>query len=369
MAIIEPTEQALRVLIEDADPAAYAATRNHLTGAVTHLSPFLTHGLITLPDLIARIGQRTPLGPTDKLYSEFAWREFYQQVWWHLGEGVFEDIRPPLPGISYSPHLPEDIRRGATGLAVIDQAVRTLYATGYLHNHARLWLASYVVHFRKVHWRAGADWLYGHLLDGDLASNHLSWQWVAGTFSPKPYLFNAENVAKFAPRQWHISGSALDQSYEVLEGIARSPRGIAPQGGPGVDEPPLLPAPDLPPAAWPDDTVELIHPWCLGQNTGAGPSVAVLHAPFHARFPWSQRRWDFVLGRMRQVCSGIVVGDLSALLAGKKFTGTHTLNPGYGAALAGLPPPPRLLPWPPGLCDSFSKFWRAVTSGAVMHRH
>jgi hypothetical protein len=42
--------------------------------------------------------------------------------------------------------------------------VRQLYATGYLHNHARMWLASYAVHLRKVHWRAGADWMFGHLL-------------------------------------------------------------------------------------------------------------------------------------------------------------------------------------------------------------
>jgi deoxyribodipyrimidine photolyase len=50
------------------------------------------------------------------------------------------------------------------------------------------------------HWRAGADWLVLHLLDSDLASKHLSWQWVAGTASHKPCLFNAENVARYAPR-------------------------------------------------------------------------------------------------------------------------------------------------------------------------
>ena len=95
-------------------------------------------------------------------------------------------------------------------MPVIDEAVRTLFATGTLHNHARMWLASSVVHVRKVHWRVGADWLYGHLLDGDLASNHLSWQWVAGTGSRKPYLFNAGNVARYAPAAWHSPGSVID---------------------------------------------------------------------------------------------------------------------------------------------------------------
>jgi deoxyribodipyrimidine photo-lyase len=86
-----------------------------------------------------------------------------------------------------------------------------------------MWLASYVVHVRKVDWRIAADWLYGHLLDGDLASNHLSWQWVAGTGSSKPYLFNADNVARYAPAPWHSSGSVIDQSYEALDRLAREP--------------------------------------------------------------------------------------------------------------------------------------------------
>jgi deoxyribodipyrimidine photo-lyase len=85
-----------------------------------------------------------------------------------------------------------------------------------------MWLACYLVHYRKIAWHVCADWMYGYLIDGDLASNHLSWQWVASTFSHKPYLFNAENVAKFSPPEWHCAKTVLDQSYENLEYIARS---------------------------------------------------------------------------------------------------------------------------------------------------
>ena len=362
---MHPTDEALAALIDRVDITAYAATRNHLQGAVTHLSPYITHGFMSLPDIARRIAERALLGPGDKLYAEFAWREFYQHVWSHLGERIFDDIRAPLPGVIYTPTLPEDIRTGATGLPVIDQAVRTLYATGYLHNHARMWLASYIVHFRKVHWRAGADWLYGHLLDGDLASNHLSWQWVAATFSTKPYIFNAENVAKFAPPEWHIAGTALDASYETLEQIARSNQVIAPTGGPAIIEPPLLPAPALPALAWPNESVELIHPWSLARAASERPRIGVIHAPFHARFRWSQKRWDFVLDRMRALCSHILVGDLEALLADKTATCPQTLNPGYTTSPHA---PPSLLPWPPMLCQSFSKFWRSSHPGASMHR-
>lgn len=218
-ANFSPSNAAVNALLSAIDIQAYGKTRNHLAGQVTHLSPYLTHGFLTIPDLFDKLSQLTL---ADKLAFEFGWREFFQHVWHRSGDAIFADMRPALSGIRYQQSLPDDIREGRTGLRVIDQAVKTLYQTGYLHNHARMWLASYVVHLRKVHWRAAADWLYGHLLDGDLASNYLSWQWVAATFSSKPYLFNAENVAKFAPAAWHCDGSVLDTSYEALEQIART---------------------------------------------------------------------------------------------------------------------------------------------------
>ncbi|MCA1925872.1 MAG: hypothetical protein LDL16_06300, partial [Thiobacillus sp.] len=105
-----------------------------------------------------------------------------------------------------------------------------------------IWLASYVVHVRKTRWRAGADWMFGHLLDGDAASNHLSWQWVAGTFCAKPYLFNAENVAKFAP-MLASPRTAIDTGYAALDEHARHGGDAGPEPGrhPGVVPPPALP--------------------------------------------------------------------------------------------------------------------------------
>jgi hypothetical protein len=136
-----------------------------------------------------------------------------------------------------------------------------------------------------------ADWLYAHLLDGDLASNHLSWQWVAATFSSKPYLFNADNVARFAPADWHSPGTPLDASYATLEALARSPQALAPvtHVAEGAEPPPgcarrrdLLGADDftLPP---PDTDATLVHAWAL--RAGEGPRIGVIHLPFHQRFP------------------------------------------------------------------------------------
>lgn len=347
------------------DPAAYAQSRNHVAGAVTGLSPWITHGCIPVPELIERFG----LTGQDMLAFQFGWRAFFQHVWGHLGDGILADIRPGLPGIPYADALPADLLEGRTGIPVIDRAVATLYATGTLHNHARLWLASYVVHVRKVHWRPAADWLYAHLLDGDLASNHLSWQWVAATFSSKPYLFNADNVARFAPADWHSPGTPLDASYATLEALARSPQALAPVAhvAEGRTEPPRLDAPPahllgaddftLPPS---DTDATLVHPWAL--RAGEGLRIGVIHLPFHRRFPWSEARWAFVLPRLRAVTDRIFVGDLRQLDG--RFRAEATLNPGYREALAQLgaelTPPPRWLPDPATLCPSFSRFWASA---------
>jgi deoxyribodipyrimidine photo-lyase len=87
-----------------------------------------------------------------------------------------------------------------------------------------MWLASYVVHWRRVRWQAGARWFLQHLLDGDPASNNLSWQWVVSCFSTKPYLFNRDNLERFSSgRYCRVCSAATDgtcpfeASYEQLQ--------------------------------------------------------------------------------------------------------------------------------------------------------
>jgi deoxyribodipyrimidine photo-lyase len=222
--VFEPTLAAAQARIAAVRPAACARTRNALDGAVSGLSPYIAHGFVTLAEVLAGVAARHALDVQHKFVFELRWRAYFRHVWQHRGEGILHSLHEgPLPDDAYARELRADIRQGCTGVPVVDEAVRALYATGTLHNHARTWLASDVVHVRKVHWRVAADWLYGHLLDGDLASNHLSWQWVAGTGSRKPYLFNADNVARYAPASWHRPGSVIDTSYEALDRMARQP--------------------------------------------------------------------------------------------------------------------------------------------------
>lgn len=175
------------------DPKAYAKTRNHLDGAVTRLSMYLRHGVLELAEVRDAVLAGCS-GATDKLISELGWRDYFQRVLALEGDGVRESLREWKTGFAehdYARTLPEDIRSGRTGVDFVDAWVAELRETGWLHNQQRLKLAAYVVHVRRIHWLPGADWMHALLLDGDLGSNHLSWQWVASTFSGKPHLFSA----------------------------------------------------------------------------------------------------------------------------------------------------------------------------------
>ncbi|GAA5166094.1 FAD-binding domain-containing protein [Viridibacterium curvum] len=377
-----PTLAAAHARIAAVQPAAYARTRNAIDGAVTGLSPYITHGFVTLAEVLAGVAARHALDVQHKFVFELGWRAYFRHVWQHRGEGIFQSLHAgPLPDAAYSRSLPDDIRHGCTGVPVIDTAVRSLYATGMLHNHARMWLASYVVHLRKVHWRVGADWLYGHLLDGDLASNHLSWQWVAGTGSCKPYLFNAENVARYAPPAWHSAGSVIDTTYAQLEEWARDPAFRA-QGSattPAVTEPPLLAhppgdaglsAPDA--ARVKHRDVWLVHPWNLGKlPADLPPDVCVIGlvlTDFHRAWPWSERRWRFVSTRMAELAECCWVGDAQAIA-----TALHSARSVWSVAephlspwlsqLATCVPEAPLFPTIDRRCDAFAQWWKRAAPG------
>ena len=315
----EPTLAAARARLAAVDPDAYARTRNALDGAVTRLSPYLTHGLLSLRNVYETVHARHPLAPAHKFVFELGWRAYWRHVWAHRGDAIARSLHAGLlPEDCYQQTMPEDVLEARTGIPAIDLAVRELYTTGYLHNHARMWLASYLVHLRKVHWHTGAQWMLGHLLDGDVASNHLSWQWVAGTGSTKPYLFNADNVARYAPAAWNSPGTVIDTSYEALDRIARSPAAVVHRAdghagisgvGAGMPQPGLWNAP--PDGSWarPDHAlangrdVHLIHPWSIGAAPHVADADAVVIgvglAECHARTPWSARRWDFVTQGLR----------------------------------------------------------------------
>lgn len=216
--------QRAEMKLGNIDPVAYAETRNFGDGKITRLSPYIHHGILSLNavrnDALTKCGHP---GEITKFIQELAWRDFWQRVLAANPNWAWNDIEPYKTGFTthdYSGDLPDDIARGETGIACMDAFIKELIYTGYIHNHARMYLASYVIHFRLIKWQVGARWFLRHLLDGDLASNNLSWQWVASTFSNKPYIFNLENVDKYFGKLIDTSPLAnkpLNASYEELQ--------------------------------------------------------------------------------------------------------------------------------------------------------
>jgi len=208
------------------DPPTYAATRNHLDGAVSGLSPHIRCGCVTLAEARdAALANVDDPADAAKFVQELAWRDYYQRVLDTQGDAVWRDIEPWKTGhdaADYATELPDEVAKARTGLACIDAFVRELIERGSMHNPARLWFASYLVHWRRVHWRAGARFFLQHLLDADLASNNLSWQWVASAFAAKPYIFNRENLERYTGGRFCASCPSADRcpfddSYENLE--------------------------------------------------------------------------------------------------------------------------------------------------------
>ncbi len=218
--------KAAQKVLQKVDPARYAKSRNFFTGAVTRLSPYIRYGVLSLREIRDFVLERVQnQEDATKLINELGWRDYWQRLYAKLGDGIWQDQEEYKTGYTqseYARELPDDIREGTTGRVCIDGFSQELRETGYLHNHARMWIAAYIIHWRRIRWQAGAKWFLEHLLDGDPASNNMSWQWVASTFSHKPYFFNRENLERYTEgvycKQCPLYGQCdFEGSYEELE--------------------------------------------------------------------------------------------------------------------------------------------------------
>ena len=115
--------------------------------------------------------------------------------------------------------------RGVTGIECLDAWANELRETGYLHNHVRMWFASIWVHTLRLPWQLGADFFMRHLLDGDPASNTLSWRWVCGLQTQgKVYVATAENIERFTKGLYAPHGLLAQEAPPMRESfIAHQP--------------------------------------------------------------------------------------------------------------------------------------------------
>lgn len=196
--------------IESIDPISYGRSRNYVDGAVTYLSPYISRGVIsTRQVLLAMLKKGYKLNEMESFIKELSWRDYFQRT------AQVKSIEQPIKQEQHpirSWKMPAAIIHGNTGIVAIDKAINELYATGYMHNHARMYTASIVCNIAQCLWKLPAKWMYYHLLDGDWASNNLSWAWVAGSNSLKKYYANQENINRYMHSNQR--GTFLDVSYE-----------------------------------------------------------------------------------------------------------------------------------------------------------
>ena len=196
------------------DPIKYAKTRNFINGQITYLSPYITRGVISTKQVMDKILEKQyPYPAIEKIIQELAWREYFQRVWQSKGVQIWEDLKQDQQEVVHHQMI-TSIQKANTGIESIDFAINGLYEKGYLHNHSRMYLASIACNIGKAHWLEPSKWMYYHLLDGDIASNNCSWQWVAGAFSSKKYYCNQENINKYTFSKQQ--NSFLDKPYEQL---------------------------------------------------------------------------------------------------------------------------------------------------------
>lgn len=199
---------------------AYARSRNYdfgpdRRGNVSMLSPWLRHRLVTEQEVLARVLAAHGETGAEKFVQEVFWRSYFKgwleqrpSVWLCYQNDLlacFEQLQQDAAlNATYL-----DAAAGRTGIACFDQWMHELVATGYLHNHVRMWLASIWIFTLRLPWQLGADLFMRHLIDGDPASNTLSWRWVAGLHTKgKTYLARADNIAKYTDGRFHPQGLA-----------------------------------------------------------------------------------------------------------------------------------------------------------------
>ncbi|WP_241462543.1 FAD-binding domain-containing protein [Tateyamaria sp. ANG-S1] len=198
----------------------YAARRNYDLGrdghsGVSTLSPYIRARLLTEAEVLDATLARHSASAAEKFIQEVCWRTYWKG-WLEMRPAVWGQYKTSLKGALDNVQTQSGLRdrweqacKGETDIDCFNAWARELVETGYMHNHARMWFASIWIFTLQLPWELGADFFLRHLLDGDPASNTLSWRWVAGIQTPgKTYLARTSNISKytkgrFAPK-WQL---------------------------------------------------------------------------------------------------------------------------------------------------------------------
>mgnify|MGYP001330764549 CR=1 FL=1 len=188
------------------DIVNYSSKRNYDFGPIERknvscLSPYISHRLIDEYEISKKVLSKYPYQKVEKYIQEIYWR-VYWKGWLELRPKVWDDFTEDLNTIEESENYYLAIN-GQTKIECFNDWVKEIKEYNYLHNHARMWFASIWIFTLGLPWQKGAEFFMKHLLDGDAASNTLSWRWVGGLQTKgKHYLAQSWNIGKFLNKKY-----------------------------------------------------------------------------------------------------------------------------------------------------------------------
>jgi deoxyribodipyrimidine photo-lyase len=218
--------------------ADYAQARD-LPGVdgTSRLSPHLHFGEVSPRQVWAAIGKASDRNGDStwregRYVAELVWREYAAHVLHHFPQLPERPKNVAFERLAWRQDA-QQLRawqRGRTGIALVDAGMRELWQTGFMHNRVRMIAASLLVKNLLLPWQDGERWFWDTLVDADLASNALGWQWVAGTgpdAAPFFRIFNPDTQAqKFDPdgtyrRRW-LPGAAVTSAMPAIVDLKQS---------------------------------------------------------------------------------------------------------------------------------------------------
>lgn len=211
--------QALQRFLHNGNQAPvlhYGEARNRLDQPGTsRLSPHLHFGEISPRQILHALQKRgfALEGAVEPFVRELGWREFAHHVLYHFPFTPEQPLDPRFVGFRWREdpegRLLRAWQRGRTGIPIVDAAMRQLWTTGWMHNRARMIVASFLTKNLRLPWQAGAQWFWDTLVDADLAANTLGWQWAAGSGADAAPYFRIFNPLlqsqKFDPEGRYIA--------------------------------------------------------------------------------------------------------------------------------------------------------------------
>lgn len=399
-------DAAARRVLDELDVRGYAGRRNEVSPAsrrgATAVSPYVRHGLITLPELWDAVGG-APERDRSKYRDELLWQEYARHLYARVGRASAADLRhrPPAPSdpqpaatrARFEALLESDTRGGTeggttsgvgdgteTGMECVRRVVAELHGDGWLVNQTRMWLASHWAVRHGRDWRAGDDHFFAHLLDGSRAANRLGWQWTAGRLTGSSYGFSRRQVERRAPGWCDSCSRRLDCP---IEDWPEEP-GLEPVHLPGTSFGRIGPddverdAGPVGPETRRDGSAEVV--WLTAESLSASdparrahpdlPAVFVFDEPLLAGLRLSTKRLVFLAECLADPALAdwgleVHLGDPVEVLAGRRLATTFTPVPGARRRRAALDV--RVVhPWPwlrrpnGGPVGSFTAWRRAL---------